>query len=201
MGNGHESELYKYLSEVGIKDRKVGRIDFNPVDLDKALEALVADGDNFLLERMYSYVTPNEEDEDYALCVRLINPDLIPDISDWDKERKATYHKKNRIIHGLGDWTLTTECYNIETGNVEEFDPVKFHPFPTVFEIDDYIEDYRRQYNHIRKAKARGYELEGIEIQGPEYLTFDKEDGDYLLTTENLMTARQSFGNLVPGLE
>jgi len=199
--NESESELYLYLSEVGIRRKSPGRIDFNPVDLDRVLEAIVADGDNFLLERMYSYAKPGW---DFILSVALSNPGLKPDTSEWDEEQKKRYEFNNEIVYQEGVW-CHPQCYNIRTDKVEDFNPIAFHPSPERFEVLDLVQDYRRLLNQAIKAKSLGYILDNVEIEEPKDLLFQlgftRESHHHYFNYKNLQSTRKFFGHIIPGLK
>jgi hypothetical protein len=174
------------------------------VDLDRTLEAIVEDGDNFWLERMYSYSMSLYVS---SISVKLENPDLIPDMTGWSREQIERFDNHSYITYVLGDWTEMSACYNIETSNVEKFDPVSFYPQPATFMILDNMEDYRRLYNWAKKLKAKGYKLKNLELENSNVspvayeLRLQPEQQDSHLLIDNFYLAQQSLGHLIPGLE
>lgn len=202
MEGGADSKLHRYLSEVGIRSKVIGRIDFNPVDLDRALEAIVADGDNFLLERLYSYAKPGLE---FVLDVSLDSPAGEPDMSGWSEDQREDYKFNHEIIYQEGEWHSPMRCYNLETNRVEDFDPIAFHPLPESFVVLDHVQDYRRLYNQVRKAKSFGYRLVDVEIVQPEDILFHLNLSDssrfHYFSYHHIKGSRKYFGHLIPELK
>ena len=158
MESEPESQLYRYLSEVGIREKSPGKIDFNPVNLDRALEVIVRDGDRFLMEGLYSYAVPDQE---LTLSVTVGNRNRVPDMSNWTEEQRDECFSSLGVYYEFGKW-IDPLFYNIDNGKVEKFDPVAFEPKPIQFSFVDHPESYGRVHNLVRKAKGQGYEI--IEI-------------------------------------
>lgn len=201
MENEAESKLYQYLSAVGVKRKSPGRIDFNPIDLNRALEFIVADGDNFLLERLYSYATPGFG---LILSVGLDHPDLPPDMSGWGEDRQEMYRFNNEVVYQEGDWHHP-RCYNPETGKIAKFNPITFQPHPERFLVLDHMEDYRRLYNQVRKVKPLGYRLRDLEIEEPDDLLahfyIEKDTQQPIFRYLSSERVRNLLGHLIPELE
>jgi len=200
LEQSQQSALYRYLSEVGIEAKTPGRIEFSTVDMDKVLEALVADGDNFLLEGLYSYAKPGWN---VTLCVELSNPNQVPDMSGWSEKRRQDYLTHSDIAYIEGE--CPSHAYNVDTDQIEEFDPISFQPRPRRYVVIDHVEDYRRLYNQVRKAKGLGYRMDSICLDESGDLSidlsFDKIGNFNHFKYTNLQIARHNLGHLIPGLE
>lgn len=210
-----ESALRRYLSEVGIFAVHGNGIVFNSVDLDRALAALVEDGEHGLLEPLYSYLQPLRR---INLSAQLRNWSdshrakmaLLDGRKDWsDEDWEYWGHSEARCRHG--GWE-TDVVYNLRTCRVEAFDWYRMQPPPADIVVIDRPEDYRRLSAIVERCRSLEYRLRDLSLEdcgeNPDdwngvYLSSGEGDGSRRcgLRVNDWDRGREMLGTLVPGLE
>jgi hypothetical protein len=191
-------------------------ITFSDIDVNEALEHLVEDGDNFLLETMYPFMYPRNKDSlDYrviesTLTANLINRASVPDTKEWTSEQESYFQSYSQIefseLKGLSSY----RCYNTENDRVETFDPSDFGLSPVFFNVKQDLLNYRTVYNFVRKLKSKGYDLASLsmsvsgESRSVKYdypFSLEFSDGKGLLKIKDLTASKLLISHLIPGIK
>ena len=212
-----ESELYRCLEDAGINVVEPGEIEFNQVNLDAALDALVADAKKGLLRELYANSPPEEE---FALSLHLFHPRAIPDTTNWPQVQKQYYQSNFEVGWRSGEWTTYSDaelvCYNIETDRVEWFYPSSIRPLATLIDIYENRRHTEEAITLVERLQEKGYRacdlgLRTVEEGSPRYgdltLTNDElhqqyeTDTKYKFDYKHKESAQKIYSQLVPGLD
>ena len=162
-----ESALYRCLADVGVKELKPGRIEFNEVDIEKALECMLQDAANGLFDTLYDKDSLDKQVE-FSISVELWNTRIAPDTSapTWTRQQNDHFESFLELLWSRGDWQYDAETvlYNTDNNLVERFDPDRFYPLPISASLTEDCHQHERIAKQIESLLSLGYQPVAVDI-------------------------------------